>query len=125
MIRSATLLAAVALLAACSTPPKQDVVLSGDSAERRVIAVATLSTNDCEAQTASTYTAAIMSVRVAAAAVRKGTLDVERAKAIQALGESAKANLDASCVGGTLNAGAFADAQREVESMQTILGGAL
>lgn len=123
-MRALLVIAAAALLAACATP-KQEVALTGQSAERQVIAVATLSTNDCEAQTASTYTAAIMSVRVAAAAVRKGTLDVDRAKAIQALGESAKANLDASCVGGTLNAGAFADAQREVESMQKILGGAL
>lgn len=123
-MRALLVIAAAALLAACATP-KQEVALAGQSAERQVIAVATLSTNDCEARTASTYTAAIMSVRVAAAAVRKGTLDLDRAKAIQSLGEDAKANLDASCVGGRLNEQAFAAAQRDVESMQSILGGAL
>ncbi len=119
MIRATILLAATLLLAACASPTP--VALEGQPAERNVIAVATLATNDCEATTASTYTAAIMSVKVAADRVRRGALSPDAGERIHALGSDAKARLDAACPAGKLDAAALADARADVETMQGIL----
>lgn len=119
MSRLGLIALAAAMLAACASP--QPVALEAGPAERNVIAVATLATNDCEAQTASTYTAAIMSVKVAADRVRKGTLPVAQAEKIKALGTDAKAWLDGACPSGRLDADALASAQADVKAMQDIL----
>ena len=118
MIRAA-LLAATLLLAACASP--KPVALEGQPAERNVIAVATLATNDCEATTASTYTAAIMSVKVAAERVRRGTLSPDEGQRLADLGRDAKAWLDGACPAGKLDTDALASAQADVKAMQDIL----
>ena len=118
MIRLAVL-AATLLLAACASP--KPVALEGQPAERNVIAVATLATNDCEATTASTYTAAIMSVKVAAERVRRGTLSPDEGQRLADLGRDAKGWLDSACPGGQLDAAALTEAKADVKAMQDIL----
>lgn len=115
------LLAGLALLlAACGTPQP---LAGGAGGLPPMIATATLATNACELQVAPTYTAAIHAVEVAAARTRAGTLPVVAAEQVGALGRGARADLDAACRGGALDAGRLARARAAVDRIKQLLGG--
>jgi hypothetical protein len=109
-------------LVGCSQQPVQ-TELGGSASLSAPIIVATLSTNDCEALTAPTYTAAQVAVERGARYVRSGRLSPEAGDDLLVLGRQAKSDLDAACPGKRLDASRLAAANAAVEKMQTILGG--
>ncbi len=116
-------LAAAALLAACaSQPPQHSESLSG-AATAGPFVVATLSTNECEAITAPTYTAAVVSVRRATDRVNAGQLAPSAAARVLTLGRDARRNLDSACASGKLDANALTAAKADVDAMQNVLAG--
>lgn len=121
-MRALVILAALALSACAST--SEQVAVDGSAQAASTIVVGTLSTNPCEMQTASTYTAAQVLVERTTKAVRAGVLPAASAQQVLDLGRAARADLDAACARDVLDSAKLAAAQSRVDQMQTILGGA-
>lgn len=122
-MRLISTLALAVLLAACATTPPPVTPLEGVSRPGALMGVATLSTSACEAATAPTYTAAIVATRKAEARVKAGTLGLGLAGQIATLARQARADLDAACVNGTLDANRLGAADAAVIQMNSLLGG--
>ena len=99
-------IAAALLLVACAVPgaglskavPAPAEPLRGDVRAPMLIAAATLtSTGTCEYDTSPAFTSVILSRRVAAHRLVAGTLTVEQARAVQALADSARAEIERAC----------------------------
>lgn len=118
----ALLILAALTLSACASQPEQ-APLAGKATGFDPIVVGTLATNPCEARVAPTYTAATVLAERTSRAVRDGRLAPDTAQKILDLGRAARADLDAACVNGVLDASRLAAAESAVSGMQNILGG--
>jgi hypothetical protein len=119
MTRAWLALPVALLLAACGTPQ----ALHGDARALRMDAVATLSTNPCEASIAGDYTGVIVTARAAERRLDHGMLSVERARQVLDLGRAAKVDLDRACIGGRTDAAAIGRARVNLAAMRAVLKG--
>lgn len=113
---------AVLVLAACGTPQPLESNAGGS-----VIAVATLSTNACEAAASPFITAAAVRVQIAAAQIRKGQLSPADGRKVAALADDAVQRLTAACPKGVTAAGAadpaISHARTRITEIERILSG--
>jgi hypothetical protein len=116
---------AALLLAACATPTPQPVEARAPAG---LVAVATLSTNACEAAAAPFVTALGVRRLAAASALRAGRITVSQAELVQALADDARVRLLAACPRGATQAAAadpaIAHARARIGEIEAILTGA-
>lgn len=116
--------AAALALAACATPQPQP--LAG-SATAGLVAVATLSTNACEAAAAPFVTALGVRRLAAASALRAGRINAGEAQLVQSLADDARRRLDAACPPGATQAAAadpaITHARARIGEIERILTG--
>lgn len=87
-----------ALLVGCAVPPPATVPLAATARVSGVMAAATLArVGTCEMDVAADYTALIMARQRAARDVARRTITVDQARQVQALADSARADLTAAC----------------------------
>lgn len=123
-MRALLISAAALLLAACAAPKPQP--LAGD-ARQGMVAVATLSTNPCEAAAAPFVTALGVRRLAAASALLAGRITVGEAELVQGLADDARARLLAACPPGTTQAAAadpaIAHARSRIGEIERIVNG--
>lgn len=122
MIRTFLIACAALALAACATP--QPAPLQAD-ARASLAAVATLSTNACEAAAAPFVTALGVRRLAAASALRAGRINAGEAQLVQSLADDARRRLDAACPPGATQAAAadpaIAHARARIGEIERIL----
>lgn len=99
MKRNLLIAAAALALSACATRPPVELT-PAPAAAPRIVAIATLATNECEASTAADYTAVITARLTAARLLRQAKLSRAAAIAVQDKADDARELLDRSCIGG-------------------------
>jgi hypothetical protein len=99
MKRALFIVAAAFALSACATRAPVELT-PAPASPPRVVAIATLSTNACEASTAADYTAVITSRLTAARLLRTGQISRSAAVAVQDKADGARELLDRSCIDG-------------------------
>ena len=126
MIRLILASALALVLAACAAP-KAPQPLQAD-ARSGLVAVATLSTNACEAAAAPFVTALGVRRLAAASALRAGRITVSQAELVQALADDARGRLLGACPRGATQAAAadpaIAHARARIGEIEAILNGA-
>lgn len=122
-MKRTTLAAAAALvLSACATRAPVELT-PAPVVPPRIVAIATLSTNACEASTAADYTGVITSRLTAARLLRKKQIARDTAVKVQDAADSARELLDRSCIDGKPDQAAIDQARALRADIAKLLGG--